>query len=85
MSDFSNSHPRERDVYLEAVEFEDPGKRANFLDRACDGDEHLRSRVDTLLRIVGRKRLLKPDWRVREAMERLVKVKALSEMESRKC
>ncbi|MEM9347613.1 MAG: protein kinase [Planctomycetota bacterium] len=40
----------DKDIFLQALEIEDPAQRGAFLDEACQGDEQLRSRVDTLLR-----------------------------------
>jgi len=37
-------------VFLAAAEIGDPADRAKYLDRACDGDTELRSRVEALLR-----------------------------------
>ena len=40
---------RERDLFLSALEIEDPSERAAFLDRECAGDVPLRASVDALL------------------------------------
>src|SRR5262245_13399978 len=40
---------REQSLFIEALEREDPGQRAAFLEQACAGDEALRLRVERLL------------------------------------
>jgi serine/threonine protein kinase/Tfp pilus assembly protein PilF len=40
----------ERSIFMEALELGDPQERAEFLRRACNGDERLRERVEALLR-----------------------------------
>jgi serine/threonine protein kinase/WD40 repeat protein len=40
---------RERDLFIEALQKENPGERAAFLGDACAGDDGLRARVDRLL------------------------------------
>jgi hypothetical protein len=40
----------ERDIFLAAVEKDDPTERASFLDQACGADATLRQRVEALLR-----------------------------------
>ena len=50
------SHPglggdmNEREIFVEALEIEDNGARAAFLDRACGQDAHLRDRMESLLK-----------------------------------
>ncbi len=44
--------PRERDLFLEALEFAEPSERAAFLAHACTGDKALRAAVDSLLECV---------------------------------
>ncbi|HLH52116.1 MAG TPA: protein kinase [Verrucomicrobiae bacterium] len=41
--------PREKALFVEALEIEDPEQRRQFLDRACGGDLELRQAVDKLL------------------------------------
>jgi serine/threonine protein kinase/Leucine-rich repeat (LRR) protein len=41
---------RERDIYLDAVEIEDPVALTAFLDSACNGDPLLRAKVEGLLK-----------------------------------
>lgn len=43
------THPRERDVFLEACDIDDLTARLKFVQGTCGGDEHLRCRVDALL------------------------------------
>ena len=38
----------EREVFFEALDRDDPAKRAAFLDEACAGDAALRQRVEGL-------------------------------------
>jgi len=45
----SNRIPREKAVFLEALEITDPEQRRQFLDRACGADNALREQVDKLL------------------------------------
>jgi len=45
----SNRIPREKAVFLEALEITDPEQRRQFLDRACGADKALREQVDKLL------------------------------------
>jgi len=40
---------RERDIFIEALECDDPAARAALLDNACQNDAELRSRVERLL------------------------------------
>ena len=40
----------ERELFLAALELEDPRARASYLDQACSGDAALRARVEALLR-----------------------------------
>lgn len=49
MSGNRDPHPLERSIFLQAAELESSVERAAFLDRACEGDRHLRERVDRLL------------------------------------
>ncbi|MCB1234604.1 MAG: protein kinase, partial [Verrucomicrobiae bacterium] len=49
MSDRDKPHPLERSIYLQAAELESPAERVDFLDQACEGDDHLRERVELLL------------------------------------
>lgn len=44
MSNSNEPHPLERSIYLEAVDIQSTDARQAFLDRACDGDPHLRER-----------------------------------------
>jgi hypothetical protein len=47
----------EREIFLAALEKDDPAERAAYLDRACGADQALRQRVDRLLAadvVVGR-------------------------------
>src|SRR5262245_10373249 len=39
----------ERSVFLVALEYDDPGERSAYLDRACAGDAALRAEVEQLL------------------------------------
>jgi len=39
----------ERDLFIAALQIEDPAKRAAYLDQACGGDNELRKRLDILL------------------------------------
>jgi serine/threonine protein kinase/tetratricopeptide (TPR) repeat protein len=39
----------ERSIFMEALDFDDPGQRLSYVDRACGGDERLRARVKALL------------------------------------
>src|SRR5689334_10916605 len=45
----SNRVPREKAVFLEAVEIADLEQRRHFLDQACGADEALRAEVEKLL------------------------------------
>ncbi|MCB1086385.1 MAG: serine/threonine protein kinase, partial [Verrucomicrobiae bacterium] len=49
MSHPNEPHPLERSIYLQAAELDSPAERVAFLDQACDGDDHLRERVELLL------------------------------------
>ena len=40
---------RERDIFIEALEKDDPSERAALLDEACQADAELRKRVQRLL------------------------------------
>src|SRR5262249_33851773 len=40
----------ERAIFIEALEKDDPAKRAAFLDQACAGDRPLRQRIERLLK-----------------------------------
>ena len=40
---------RERDIFIQALEQDDPSERAAILDRACQGDMALRGQVERLL------------------------------------
>ena len=53
------THPRERDVFLDASDLEDESKRCAFLDDACGDDTHLRARVEALLKISAEPSVLK--------------------------
>src|SRR5438094_7844369 len=44
----------EREIFLAAVEKDEPAERATYLDRACGADATLRQRVEALLRSHGR-------------------------------
>src|SRR5262245_50091422 len=39
----------EREIFMAALEKDDPKERATYLDQACGGDAKLRQRVDALL------------------------------------
>src|SRR5436305_7556465 len=39
----------EREIFLSAVEKDDPAERAAYLDQACGGDATLRRRIESLL------------------------------------
>ena len=41
--------PREKAVFVEAVEIADPEQRRQFLDQACGTDQALREQVEKLL------------------------------------
>ena len=41
----------ERDIFLMALEIEQPAERKQFLDTACSGNPQLRERIDHLLRV----------------------------------
>jgi len=45
-----NTHPRERDVFLEACDIDDLDARLTFVQDACGDDQYLRSRVEALLK-----------------------------------
>src|SRR5260221_5326899 len=47
----STQMPREKAVFVEALEVGDPEQRRQFLDQACGGDHALRERVENLLAI----------------------------------
>src|ERR1043165_3546428 len=40
--------PREKTVFVEALEIADPGQRSQFLDKACGVDRALREQVEKL-------------------------------------
>ena len=40
---------REREIFLTASEIEDPDQLVKFLDKACEGDDELRQRLNVLL------------------------------------
>jgi len=42
-----------KDIFLAALDIQDAAKRAEFVERSCDGDEALRQRVEDLLRAYG--------------------------------
>ena len=44
-----SSNRPERDIFLDAIEIEDPGERETFLIRTCGADSALRASVDALL------------------------------------
>ncbi len=48
MSDDRSTFNRARDIFLAGLE-QDPGRRSEFLDQACAGDEELRREVESLL------------------------------------
>jgi len=39
----------ERDLFIAALQIDDPAERAAYLDQACGGDNELRKRLDALL------------------------------------
>src|SRR6516162_6297992 len=41
----------ERDIFIGALQSEDPGERRAYLDEACGDDQALRRRVEALLRV----------------------------------
>jgi hypothetical protein len=45
----SNRNPREKAVFVEALEIADPEQRRQFLDQACGADQALRKEVEKLL------------------------------------
>ena len=45
----SNRIPREKAVFVEALEMADPEQRRQFLDQACGADQALREQVEKLL------------------------------------
>lgn len=45
----SNPNPREREIFMEALDHESPEARAAWLDRACAGDSTLRANVERML------------------------------------
>ena len=49
MEEHDKSHPREQDVFLDALEIGDLSARRAFLDESCGDDAHLRRRVEALL------------------------------------
>lgn len=49
-SEFNQTHPRERDVFLDASEIVDEITRSQFLNETCNDDPHLRARVEALLK-----------------------------------
>jgi len=50
--------PREKVVFLEALEIADLGQRRRFLDQACGADQVLRQQVEKLLAL----KIIKPAW-----------------------
>ncbi|WP_339748818.1 hypothetical protein [uncultured Rubinisphaera sp.] len=42
----------ERDIFLAAIEIDDPTERAAYLDQTCADNTELRAQVDELLRTV---------------------------------
>ena len=54
------THPREREIFLEAVEIEAAVDRAAYLDQACGEDAHLRERVEALLAVSQTESLVVP-------------------------
>ena len=40
----------ERDIFIAALEKDQPAERSAYLDEACAGDDALRKRVEALLR-----------------------------------
>ncbi len=47
----SNRVPREKAVFCEALEINDPAQRRLFLEQACGADQALREQVEKLLRV----------------------------------
>jgi len=45
------THVREKTVFLEALDIEQPKARQVFLDKTCGSDAHLRQRVTKLLEV----------------------------------
>ena len=43
----------ERDLFIAALQIDDPAERAAYLDKACGGDAELRQRVEALLAAFG--------------------------------
>jgi hypothetical protein len=44
----------ERDIFTICLQFTDPDARSAYVAQACGGDEHLRRRVEILLRLYDR-------------------------------
>ena len=69
MSTSTETHPREREIFLEATEIEAAADRAAYLDQACGEDAHLRERVNALLEADREATLIEPPEWMRGAAE----------------
>ena len=67
MSDPNATHPREREVFLNAVEIADDGDRAEYLAGECGTDSGLRQRVEALLNADRHPTALTPPSWIRSA------------------
>lgn len=72
MADINQTHPREREVYLDAAAIGDPAALGAFLDEACRDDSHLRARVEALLGMESDPSLLRTEPMDREVMQELI-------------
>jgi len=60
---------REKDLFLQALEWESPQDRSRFLDEACEGDEALRAAIEALLSLEEEPEDLLLDRSSRSALE----------------
>ncbi|MBL9116962.1 MAG: protein kinase [Verrucomicrobiaceae bacterium] len=71
-SDPASSPSREKEVFMAALDVDDPAAQAAYLDSACAGDADLRARVERLLGLEADSRsFLKPPSMMRKGMEAL--------------
>ncbi|MBK8038248.1 MAG: protein kinase [Verrucomicrobiaceae bacterium] len=71
-SDPASSSSREKEIFMAALDVDDPAAQAAYLDSACDGDADLRARVERLLGLEADSRsFLQPPSMMRKGVEAL--------------
>lgn len=84
MSDFTDSHPLEREIFYRAFEIEDLAARTAYLDEACGDDTHLRSRMDALFGVADRPDLFEPQPTVRGVIQGITHGEAADQIPTEK-